>query len=70
MRSVIELPGLNVSSLTSTVAGVTPRVIELIRTIGVPPMASRIVLQIGFKQSSASNYTGRPPRGPGDANME
>jgi hypothetical protein len=35
MRSLIELPGLNVSSLTSTSASVTSRVIALMRTIGV-----------------------------------
>src|SRR6266542_10999 len=64
MRSLIELPGLNVSSLTSTVAGMTPRVIELMRTIGVPPMASRIVLQIGFKQSSDGFKTRGGPVAP------
>src|SRR5688500_2136641 len=45
MRSLIELPGLKIWSLASTVASVTPRVSALMRTIGVFPMASRIVLQ-------------------------
>ena len=45
MRSLIELPGLNVSSFTSTVASVTPRVIALMRTIGVKPIASRMLSQ-------------------------
>ena len=35
MRSLIELPGLNVSTLASTVALTTPRVMRLIRTSGV-----------------------------------
>ena len=43
MRSLIELPGLNVSSLATTVALTSPRVILLMRTIGVWPIASRIV---------------------------
>ena len=46
MRSLIELPGLNVSSLASTVASVTPRVIALMRTSGVCPMVSRMVSQM------------------------
>jgi len=46
IRSLIELPGLNVSSLTSTSASMSPRVIAWTRTIGVFPMASRIVSQI------------------------
>ena len=45
MRSLIELPGLKVSSLTRTVPG-TSRAIRLIRTIGVWPMVSRMVLAI------------------------
>src|SRR5262249_189248 len=48
MRSLIELPGLNVSILTRTVPLTTPFVIRLMRTIGVSPMASRMVLQIRF----------------------
>src|SRR4030095_7899459 len=43
IRSLIELPGLNVSSFARTVTPAIPRVIELMRTIGVWPMASRIV---------------------------
>src|SRR5262245_23212391 len=46
MRSLIELPGLNVSSLTSTSASITPRVMLWMWTIGVLPMASRMVSQI------------------------
>ncbi len=46
IRSLIELPGLKVSILASTVASVTPRVIWLMRTSGVLPMVSRILLQI------------------------
>ena len=46
IRSLIELPGLKVSSLASTVASMTPLVIELMRTIGVLPMASRMLSQI------------------------
>src|SRR5262245_51261091 len=48
MRSLIELPGLNVSTFASTVAGIRPRVILLIRMSGVSPMASRTVSQIFF----------------------
>jgi 3-oxoacyl-[acyl-carrier-protein] synthase III len=55
---LIELPGLKVSSYASTVAATTPRVMLLMRTIGVPPTASRIVSQIGFNGASAFNYTG------------
>src|SRR5215210_5985642 len=51
MRSLIELPGLKVSIFTSTSALTTPRVMRLIRTIGVSPMTSRIVLLIGFTRS-------------------
>ena len=47
MRSLIELPGLKVSSLTRTVPG-TSRAIRLIRTIGVWPMVSRMVDAISF----------------------
>ena len=43
---MIELPGLNVSTFARTVAEMTPCVIELMRTIGVFPMASRMLLQI------------------------
>src|SRR5262245_966462 len=57
MRSLIELPGLNVSILASTVPRTTPRVTRLMRTIGVPPMASRIVLQIFFVTKQV--YTAR-----------
>ena len=49
MRSLIELPGLNVSILASTVAADRRRaVMRLMRTIGVSPMASRMVSQIFF----------------------
>src|SRR5215813_10728490 len=46
MRSLIELPGLKVSILARTVPGTTPLVMRLMRTIGVSPIASRIVLAI------------------------
>src|SRR5262245_16359619 len=52
MRSLIELPGLNVSIFARTVPLTMPLVIRLMRTIGVPPMASRIVSQIFFTKSS------------------
>jgi hypothetical protein len=44
MRSFSEFPGLKVSSLATTVASVTPRVIELMRTSGVLPIVSRMLL--------------------------
>jgi hypothetical protein len=50
IRSLIELPGLNVSSFMRTSASVTPRVILCTRTRGVLPIASRIVSQI-FKSA-------------------
>ncbi len=53
IRSLIELPGLNVSSLTSTSAAMWPRVMWWMRTIGVWPMASRIVSQI-FRSCSVA----------------
>ena len=43
IRSLIELPGLKVSILASTVALTTPLVIRLMRTIGVSPIASRML---------------------------
>ena len=46
IRSLIELPGLKVSSLASTVASVRSRVIALMRTSGVCPMVSRMLLQM------------------------
>jgi hypothetical protein len=46
MRSLIELPGLKVSTLASTVASVTPLVIALIRTSGVRPIVSRMLPQM------------------------
>src|SRR5262249_2832620 len=52
MRSLMELPGLNVSSLARTVAGTIPFVIALMRTSGVPPMASRMESQIFFTEIS------------------
>ena len=48
IRSLIELPGLKVSILASTVPFTTPFVSRLIRTIGVPPIASRMLAQIFF----------------------
>ena len=44
-RSLIELPGLVVSILTTTVAGMS-FVMRLIRTIGVLPIKSRTVSPI------------------------
>src|SRR5258708_29651163 len=44
MRSLIELPGLVVSIFASTVP-LTSRVMELILTSGVCPMASRMLLK-------------------------
>ena len=52
IRSLIELPGLKVSTLASTVASMTPLVIELMRTIGVLPMASRMLSQISGRAGS------------------
>src|SRR5687768_15028462 len=46
MRSLIELPGLNVSSLIRTSAAMTPRVIALTRISGVLPIAPRILSRI------------------------
>src|SRR5579871_1471298 len=48
IRSLIELPGLNVSTFASTVPLTMPRVMRLMRTIGVDPIASRMVSQIFF----------------------
>ena len=47
IRSLIELPGLNVSIFASTVP-FTPFVTRLRRTIGVWPMTSRMVSAIFF----------------------
>src|SRR5438309_1315110 len=63
IRSLIELPGLNVSSLASTVALTSPLVRALIRTIGVPPMASRMVAQTFFTVVPFSVYRGPEGRG-------
>jgi quercetin dioxygenase-like cupin family protein len=46
MRSLIELPGLNVSIFASTSALTSPRVMLLMRTMGVCPIVSRMVSQI------------------------
>ncbi len=46
MRSLIELPGLKVSTFASTSAFTTPFVRRLMRTSGVSPMVSRMVSQI------------------------
>src|SRR5262245_45513466 len=51
MRSLIELPGLKVSIFARTVAGTTPLVMRLMRTIGVWPIASRMLSQIFFTRS-------------------
>jgi len=48
IRSLIEFPGLNVSTFANTVAGITPLAMALMRTIGVCPMASRMLSQIFF----------------------
>jgi hypothetical protein len=48
IRSLMELPGLKVSTFARTVAGITPRVMALSRTRGVSPMASRMLSQIFF----------------------
>src|SRR5438874_3234025 len=56
MRSLIELPGLKVSSLMRTVPLTTPLLSRLTRTIGVSPIASRIVPHIFF---TGSVYTAR-----------
>ena len=52
MRSLIELPGLKVSTLASTSALMTPFVRRLMRTSGVLPMVSRMVSQIGLVMMS------------------
>src|SRR5262245_7055002 len=57
MRSLMELPGLKVSIFARTSALTMPRVIELMRTIGVWPMASRIVSQIFFIRSCQPRTT-------------
>ena len=51
IRSLIELPGLNVSSLARPCPD-TPRVMRLMRTIGVSPMVSRMLSQIFFTAES------------------
>ena len=57
MRSLIELPGLNVSILASTVRADERRcVMRLMRTSGVWPIASRMVSPIFL-------FTTRLPRG-------
>src|SRR5262245_53608386 len=53
MRSLIELPGLNVSTFARTVP-LTPLVMRLIRTIGVLPIASRIFAR-GFVTGKVYN---------------
>ena len=77
MRSLAELPGLNVSSLARTVPGTTPWVMRLMRTRGVWPMVSRMVSAIfftgevyqagggreaaGVERSAARQERGSPP---------
>src|SRR5262249_26398796 len=46
IRSLIELPGLNVSIFARTAPLITPFVIRLMRTIGVSPIASRMFARI------------------------
>ena len=48
IRSLIELPGIERLDLGEHGALTTPSVIRLMRTIGVSPMASRMVSQIFF----------------------
>src|SRR5437899_3468237 len=67
MRSLIELPGLNVSIFASTVASISPRVIRLMRTIGVSPIASRIVSQIFFFTTVESMVPSLSPHAEGAA---
>ena len=55
IRSLIELPGLNVSSLTRTSASITPRVMLWTRTIGVLPIALRMVSQI-FRSGAFATF--------------
>src|ERR1051326_3458180 len=59
MRSLIELPGLNVSTFARTVPLTTPLVMRLMRTSGVSPMASRMVLEIFL---TLQLYCGPMPR--------
>src|SRR5215471_6338087 len=59
MRSLIELPGLKVSTFARTVPLMMPFVMRLMRTSGVSPMASRMVSQIFFMMCSAA-VQGRP----------
>ena len=62
MRSLIELPGLKVSILARTVAFTTPFVMRLIRTIGVSPMASRMLSKTFFGLWSCSYRSCRERR--------
>ncbi len=48
MRSLMELPGLKVSTFASTVPLTTPCVMRLMRTIGVSPIASRMLARTFF----------------------
>ena len=48
IRSLMEFPGLKVSTFASTVPEMMPFVIRLMRTIGVSPIASRMVSEIFF----------------------
>ena len=52
IRSLMELPGLKVSIFARTVPLITPRVMRLMRTSGVLPIASRMVSQIFFTSQS------------------
>ena len=60
MRSLIELPGLNVSTFASTVPLTTPFVNRLMRIIGVSPIASSTVSQIFFRTGVGRAFQARP----------
>ncbi len=62
MRSLIELPGLVVSIFASTVP-LTSRVMELILTSGVCPMASRMLVKT-FLSLTDQEYRVREITGP------
>src|SRR5215510_11358767 len=66
MRSLIELPGLKVSSFATTSAGTAPRVMRLMRTIGVCPIASRMEEAI-FGMTLVVSAFRRTRRGPAKA---
>ena len=55
IRSLMELPGLNVSIFARTVAPITPRVMRLMRTIGVWPMVSRMVSRFSSRRKCSAS---------------